>query len=76
MPDLDKIRQLGEDDLLGYFKEDLVCRQCSGFCNFRAHVLLDGKPISLCGLKDEVREVLSSGKWDGGSDTNDGRSHG
>ena len=46
---------------MGYAPEDLACNQCGGaFCGHRVGRVLSGKPLIMCGRKDEVREVIAS----------------
>ena len=53
--------ELTEADLHGHAPEDLACNQCGGaFCGSRAGRILDGKPLIMCGQKDEVKEILAS----------------
>ena len=53
--------ELDESDLMGYAPEDLACNQCGGaFCGHRVGRVLSGKPLIMCGRKDEVREVIAS----------------
>ena len=53
--------ELTEADLLGHAPEDLACNQCGGaFCGSRAGRILDGKPLIMCGQKEEVKEILAS----------------
>ena len=53
--------ELTEADLQGHSPEDLACNQCGGaFCGSRAGRILDGKPLIMCGQKEEVKEILAS----------------
>ena len=53
--------ELTEADLLGHAPEELACNQCGGaFCGSRAGRILDGKPLIMCGQKEEVKEILAS----------------
>ena len=53
--------ELTEADLQGRAPEDLACNQCGGaFCGSRAGRILDGKPLIMCGQKEEVKEILAS----------------
>ena len=52
--------ELSESDLNGHAPEELACNQCGGaFCGLRAGRVFKGKPLIMCGRKDEVREVLA-----------------
>lgn len=52
--------ELDESDLLGHDPETLRCNQCGGaFCGHRVGRVYEGKPLIMCGRKDEVREVLA-----------------
>ena len=53
--------ELTEADLLGHTPETLECNQCGGaFCGLRAGRVLEGKPLIMCGRKDEVKEILAA----------------
>ena len=53
--------ELTEADLLGHEVEEISCNQCGGaFCGLRAGRVLDGKPLIMCGRKDEVKEILAA----------------
>ena len=53
--------ELTEADLHGHAPEELACNQCGGaFCGSRAGRILDGKPLIMCGQKEEVKEILAS----------------
>lgn len=53
--------ELTEADLLGHSPDELACNQCGGaFCGHRVGRVLNGKPLIMCGRKDETREILSA----------------
>ena len=53
--------EMTASDLLGHEPKELACNQCGGaFCGHRAGRVLDGKPLIMCGRKDEVREILAA----------------
>jgi len=53
--------EMTEEDLLGHASEDIACNQCGGaFCGHRVGRVFEGKPLIMCGRKDEVREILAA----------------
>jgi hypothetical protein len=53
--------ELSESDLNGHTPEELACNQCGGaFCGLRAGRVFEGKPLIMCGRKEEVKEILAS----------------
>ena len=56
-----KKHELVKADLLDHAPDDLACVQCGGiFCGWRVGRVYEGKPLIMCGRKDEVQEVLAN----------------
>ena len=53
--------ELSESDLKGHAPEELACNQCGGaFCGHRVGRVCEGRPLIMCGRKEEVGEILAS----------------
>ena len=61
MDSKNKHLEMTSSDLLGHEIDEITCNQCGGaFCGHRVGRVLEGKPLIMCGRKDEVREILAA----------------
>ena len=50
-----------DEDLCGHTVHSIACSQCNGIiCGSRIGLAYDGKPLVLCGRRDEAREVIAA----------------